>query len=84
MATKIKFEHNSAGWREILHSAGVRALVDDTGLKYAAAMGDGYEYFPAELNYGGGRAGGYIHTTTIEAMEDEAENKTMERTVGDG
>lgn len=84
MATKIEFEHISAGWREVLHSAGTRALVDQIGGQLAAQCGDGYRYFPAELNYGGGRVGGFVSAASYGAQLDEAMNKTMEKAVGGG
>lgn len=81
MATKVHIENVSRGWREILNSAPVRALVDEAGRQIAQRAGEGFEYFPAFLNYGGGRVGGYVHATTPEAMLAQAEDKALERAV---
>lgn len=79
MAKTVRIEHISEGWRQILCSAGVKALVDSTGQRMADMAGDGYAYKEAYLSYGGGRVGGFVVADTHEARLDEARNKTLER-----
>ena len=79
MASTVRIEHISEGWRQILGSAGVKALVDAEGQRMAGAAGEGYVYQPAYLSYGGGRVGGYVVADTYQAKLDEAMNKTLER-----
>ena len=81
MASKVRFEFDSKGFREILHYQEVKELVDDTGRRLAADAGEGYEYKSAELGYGGGRVGGFVYTNDYAAMVDNAVNKTLERVI---
>ena len=80
----IRFEFISDGWREILNSADVAALVEDTGNRIAERAGDGFEYKPQRLKYGGGRVGGFVVANTYEAMEEEATDKVLTRAVNGG
>ena len=81
MATKVRIELNSDGFREILNSQAVADLCADVGNGIAQRAGDGFAYFPATLNYGGGRVGGFVNATTYEAMEAEARDKTLTKAV---
>lgn len=82
MATKVKMEFISDGFRQILESQGVADVCEQAGQSIAAKAGDGFEYFPAHLNYGGGRTGGFVNATTYEAMLSEAIDKSLTRAVG--
>ena len=81
MTTKIRIEFDSRGFRDILHYDSVRELVDEYGENLAQQAGEGYAYKSSELNYGGGRVGGYVYTGDNAAMVDQAENHTLERLV---
>ena len=84
MASTVRIEHISEGWREILGSPGVKALVDAEGQRIADAAGEGYIYQQAYMSYGGGRVGGFVVADTYEAKLDEARNKTLDRVVNGG
>lgn len=68
MATNVRLEFKSEGFREILMSQNCADVCKTAGeaiaarattsVPYVGALG--YEYQPATLNYGGGRAGGYV------------------------
>lgn len=68
MATKIRLEFIGKGFREILMSQNCADVCAEAGqgiatrataaIPYEGALG--YEYQPAVLGYGGGRAGGYV------------------------
>ena len=77
-ANGVRIQFISEGWRQILNSADVAAIVDETGQRIAARAGEGYEYKPKKLGYGGGRVGGFVVAATQEAREDQAENKTLQ------
>ena len=81
MASTVRIEHISEGWRQILGSPGVKALVDAEGQRMADAAGEGYIYQQAYMSYGGGRVGGFVVADTHQAKLDEARNKTLERIV---
>ena len=90
----IKIEFNSAGFREILMSEGVRGVVQDATEKIAARANAnltdssslGYEgdvlESPRMSGYGnGGRYVGFVRALDYKAMADEAENKSLSRAV---
>lgn len=81
MATKMRIEWNSEGFKSILTSAGTKALVDSAAQSIAAKCGEGYEAKSFMGGFGGGRYVGAVHASTQEAREDEAENKTLEKAV---
>jgi hypothetical protein len=89
MAVKMRLEFNSAGFREILCSQNCADIVDKAGERIAdeasAAVpylnSEGYNYHPARLSYGGGRAGGYIHGADYLAHKAEAQYKTLTKAV---
>lgn len=68
MATKIRFEWISEGFREILLSDKMGDVCAEAGQQIASRAtaaipyvgSAGYEYQPATLAYGGGRSGGYV------------------------
>lgn len=96
MATKIRFEWISAGFREILLSDNMGSVCDEAGKQIAeratAAIpytgSAGYAYESATLNYGGGRRGGYVAPAIDEkgnvdflAMLAEANQKVLTKAV---
>lgn len=80
----VRFQFISDGWREILNSADVAALVKEAGEGIAERAGDGFEFKPVTLKYGGGRAGGFVVAATEEAREAQAEDKALSKAVNGG
>lgn len=75
---------NSAGFKEILESEGVRELVQDTAQEIANKAnenygGDGYEVKVQHLGYGGGRWGAFISSKDKKAAQAESEDKALTR-----
>ncbi len=75
---------NSAGFKEILESEGVRELVQDTAQEIANKAnenygGDGYEVKVQHLGYGGGRWGAFISSKDNKAAQAESEDKALTR-----
>ena len=77
----IRFEFVSEGWREILNSANMKLVVDEYGQLIAAKAGEGFNYHPKTLKYGGGRVGGFVSADTYEAREAQATDKVLTRAV---
>ncbi len=90
----IKIEFNSAGFREILLSEGVRNVVSEATQGIASrangnltdSSSEGYEgdvvQSPRMSGYGnGGRWVGFVRALDYKAMADEAENKSLSRAV---
>lgn len=81
MATKVRIELNSEGFREILNSQAVADLCKEVGESIASKAGEGFAYFPTHLNYGGGRVGGFVRGTDDESMAAEATDKVLTKAV---
>lgn len=94
MITGMDITFNSEGFREILTSEGVRAVVEEATQKIANnananltdPTSEGYEgdvlMSPRMSNYGnGGRWVGFVRALDHKAMADEAENKSLSRAV---
>lgn len=94
MISEIKIEFNSAGFREVLLSEGVKTLVTETAWDIAKRAdanltnpsSEGYDaqvvYSPLMSKYGnGGRWVGFVSAFDREARVDEAENKSLSRAV---
>ena len=82
MATKVKIEFNSDGFKEILESEGVKQLVTKETEKIAeranAKLGkNGYKAVVNHSTYGGGRWRGRVIARNDEANEAESESKTL-------
>lgn len=82
MIENISF--NSAGFKEILESEGVRELVQDTAQEIADRAnanngGDGFEVKVQHLGYGGGRWGAFISSKDQKAAQAESEDKALTR-----
>lgn len=88
MSVRIQF--NSDGFREILQSAGVKALVEETAndicSKANANLGgessEGYDVSVISGGYGGGRWVGFVSSADAEAAAAESEYKALSRAVG--
>lgn len=88
MSQKIEIEFISAGFKEILNSDGVRALVQSETEKIAAKANanisgnsEGFSSRVWQGGYGGGRWVGSVSTTDFESMKAEAEDKALTRAV---
>lgn len=92
--SEIKIEFNSAGFREVLLSEGVKTLVTETAYDIAKRAdanltnpySDGYSaqvvYSPLVSKYGhGGRWVGFVSASDRGARVDEADNKSLSRAV---
>lgn len=77
----IRFEFISEGWREILNSANMKVVVDEYGELIADKAGEGFNYHPTTLRYGGGRVGGFVSADTRAAREAQATDKALTRAV---
>ena len=81
MATKIRFEMNHDGWREILCSQKMADACKTVGERIAAEAGEHFGYRAATFGYGGGRVGGYVSSTSIEGDKLEATDKVLTKAV---
>lgn len=84
MATKVRIEFNSEGFRELLQSDGIRKLISDNAKAIQQRAGGdeaGYSEHEYLGGYGGGRWVATVDTATEEAKRDEAENKTLTKAV---
>lgn len=88
MAGQVKIEFNSAGFREILTSDGVRAVVqsatEEIQAKANANIAEESEGFSAQVRiggYGGGRWIGHVTTTDRASIVAESEDKALTRAV---
>lgn len=86
--TQTRIEFNSAGFREILLSDGVKNLVTETANSIRdranannSRGGEGFEAHEIVGGYGGGRWVGFVSTTDRESMIAEAEDKALSRAV---
>lgn len=88
MATEVKIEFNSDGFRQILMSDGVRSLVQDvvTDIQTRAnanvsEASSGYSGTVWAGGYGGGRWVGSVTTTDKASIIAEAEDKALTKAV---
>ena len=84
--SEIRLKFDSAGFRALLLSDGVKDLVTDKTTEIAQrananAGGDGFETSIEVGGYGGGRWLGFVHSTTAAAVKAEAEDKALTRAV---
>jgi len=77
--TRVKFELNRAGVRELLQSAEAQALVREYASKRAQGLGAGYE---VETFIGFDRAHAAIKAADPEAMRDNLNNNTLLKALG--
>lgn len=88
MSVKVRMEFNSAGFKEVLESDGVRAAVDEIGQEIASRANanisgesDGFEVRTQIGGYGGGRWVSFVTASDFEASKEEAEDKVLTRAV---
>ena len=84
MATNIRLEFISDGFKQILESDGVRELVQETADNIKdranannARGGQGFESNVIQGNYGGGRWIGFVKSTDRESDIAESEDKAL-------
>lgn len=77
MATRVRIEMNSAGFRQILTGPEVSSDLRRRGEAIAAAAGEGHTVEVFTGGYGGGRAIAIIATDTFEAMLAEATTRSL-------
>jgi len=84
----VRLEFNSDGFREILQSDGVRALVEETAHNIQSKANgnlvessDGYEVDVISGGYGGGRWVGFVASADAAAAAAESEYKALSRAV---
>ena len=75
---------NSAGFREILESEGVKDLIQNTAGEICNKANenagfDGYEVRLQHMGYGGGRIGAFISSKDKKAAQAESEEKALTR-----
>lgn len=82
-------QFNSAGFKAILESDGVRELVEDTAEAICEKAngnntrgGSGYAVKVQHMGYGGGRWGAFIYATDKKASQAESEEKALTKAVG--
>lgn len=80
MASKTKIQFIDKGFRDILSSEGTKEVIQSTANNIKTRAGAKYE---ADVSYygQGHRWMGFVHTTDLESMRDEAENKTLTKAV---
>lgn len=81
MATKIRIEHISAGYRAVLESPGVSGLVYGKGDQIAAAAGDGFICRHGHGSFGGGRPVAWVGGSDLDAWQREATDKVLTKAV---
>ena len=84
MSKQMKIEFISAGFREILASDGVKALVDDAASEIQSKANanlledsEGYEKTVMYGGYGGGRGVGFVQCTDRASCIAEAEYNAL-------
>lgn len=95
MAQQVRIENNSAGWRALLLSSGVRDLVETTANEITAKANaiapsvgkdrDAPKYItkgPKAGQYGGGRYIAYVAADNSEALIAESRHKVLEKACG--
>lgn len=85
MATKIRFEFESAGFAALINTPQVAAEVLARAEAIAAAAGDGFDASAVKLNFGGSsRPGAVVVTATDEARRAEAADKRLTSAIDAG
>lgn len=72
--SKIKFELNSEGVRELLKSAEMQSILDGYAQEAAVRAGEGYN---AETHLGQKRAYANVYAETYAAKRDNMDNNTL-------
>ena len=78
---KVRIQHVSRGWHDILCSSTTAGLVDAAGAAMADRAGEGFSYHGRIGSFGGGRYIGTVNASTKEARTAEAEGKALTQAV---
>ena len=88
MATQIKLEFKSEGFRQILMGSGVQGVVQNATEQIRAnanagitGESEGFSAHTWQGNYGGGRWIGSVSTTDLESQRAESEDKALSKAV---
>lgn len=81
MATKVRLEMNSAGFRALLRSQAFLEDVERRAQAIARQAGDGFE---VDARIGANRARASVRTATPEARRAEAEDKVLTAAIDAG
>lgn len=79
--SKVKFELNRAGVRELLKSPNMAAICSERASSVRSRAGVGYD---VSVKTGANRVYANIYTATPEAMRDNYENNTLLKALGGG
>jgi len=80
--SNVTIKFNSAGFREVLESDGVKGLVESTTNSLASQVaGEGEFRHGVYLGGSAGRWIGYVTTDDKEAMKAESEDKVLSRLI---
>ena len=75
--SKMRFELNEAGVRELLKSSGMQDVLKSYAGSIASRAGAGYD-----VHVGPNRANVSVETSTREAVQDNYENNTLLKSMG--
>jgi hypothetical protein len=76
--SKVKFEMNGEGVRELLKSTEMQAILKSAADNKAVAAGEGYA---SEVHLGQKRAYANIYPSTKDAAYDNYDNNTLEKVI---
>ena len=77
--SKVKFELNSAGVRELLQSAEMSAICKQYADQVASRCGDGYE---VTVHTGKTRVNASVHAATFKARRSNLKHNTLLKALG--
>lgn len=77
--SKVKFELNRAGVRELMQSQEALAICKSYAESISSRVGDGYE---VSTHIGKTRANASVYAASKEAREDNYENNTLLKALG--
>ena len=80
MSKKCRIELNSTGIRELLKSAEIQSVLNETAETVARRAGEGYKAIPGTL--GKTRANVRVQAATKEANKDNLEHNTLLKALG--
>lgn len=84
MGVKVRIEHLSDGYKQVLTSDELKRELERRTKAIADAAGDGFEASVFEGKFGGGRWVGMVEAKTSKARRAEAEDKALSKAIGAG
>lgn len=79
--SKVRFELNRAGVREMLRSNGAMSVCQSKATEVRSRVGDGYEI---TTYVGRNRVNASVHAATFEARKDNSDHNTLLKALGGG